>query len=179
MFEAQCRALEISEEPNKRTWWDVLLVTTADDAFATILADLNENNAISYEAVKTRLTEKYSGEEYKRHLENKLRNLKFRAGTKIPEFLHELRTTIRDYYGHTHKKWKDSMETWAILIEIFFILIFIYRAAQNTGDDFKNKKKIAFPEGNKLFAGDFRANLDETNSDMVQFTKRWNWELIV
>ena len=65
------------------------------------------------------------------------------------------------------------METWAILIEIFFILIFIYRAAQNTGDDFKKKKKkIAFPEGNKLFAGDFRANLDETNSDMVQFTKR-------
>ena len=71
------------------------------------------------------------------------------------------------------------METWAILIEIFFILIFIYRAAQNTGDDFKKKKKIAFPEGNKLFAGDFRANLDETNADMVQFTKRWNWELIV
>ena len=54
----------------------------------------------------------------------------------------------------------------------------IYRAAQNTGDDFK-KKKIAFPEGNKLFASDFRANLDETNADMVQFTKRWNWELIV
>ena len=33
-----------------------------------------------------------------------------------------------------------------------------------------------FPEGNKLFAGDFRANLDETNADMVQFTKRWNWK---
>ena len=27
------------------------------------------------------------------------------------------------------------------------------RAAQNTGDDFK--KNVAFPEGNKLFAGDF------------------------
>ena len=34
-------------------------------------------------------------------------------------------------------------------------------------------KSIAFPEGNKLFAGKFRANL-ETNADMVQFTKRWN-----
>ena len=71
MFEAHCRALEISEEPNKRTCRDILLVTTSDDAFATILADLNENNAISYEAVKRRLTEKYSGEEYKLHLENK------------------------------------------------------------------------------------------------------------
>ena len=33
---------------------------------------------------------------------------------------------------------------------------------------------MAFPEGNKLFAGDFRANLDETNANMVQFPKRWN-----
>ena len=33
---------------------------------------------------------------------------------------------------------------------------------------------MAFSEGNQLFASDFRANLDETNSDMVQFTKRWN-----
>ena len=39
--------------------------------------------------------------------------------------------------------------------------------------------KKTFPEGNKLFAGDFRANLDETNADMVQFTKRWNWKWIV
>ena len=49
----------------------------------------------------------------------------------------------------------------------------IYRVAQNTGEDLK-KKKNAFLEGNKLFAGDFCANLDEKNADMVQFTKRWN-----
>ena len=42
-----------------------------------------------------------------------------------------------------------------------------------------SKKDIAFPEGNKLFAGDFRAKLDETNVDMAQFTKRWNWKWIV
>ena len=41
------------------------------------------------------------------------------------------------------------------------------------------QKNIAYPKGNKLFAGDFYANLDETNADMVQFTKRWNWEWIV
>ena len=40
-------------------------------------------------------------------------------------------------------------------------------------------KNMAFPEGNKLFVGDLRANLDETNADMVQFTKRWNWRRIV
>ena len=102
IFEAHCRPLEISEEHNKRKWQDTLLVTTSEDAFATVLAALNENNTISYEAVKRMLTEKYSGEEYKCHLESKLRNLKFRAGTKMPEFLHELRSTIRDYYGLTN-----------------------------------------------------------------------------
>ena len=35
-------------------------------------------------------------------MESKLRNLKFRAGPKIPEFLHELRSTFRDYYGLTN-----------------------------------------------------------------------------
>ena len=30
---------------------------------------------------------------------------------------------------------------------------------------------MAFPEGNKLFAGDLRRNLDEKNADMVQFTR--------
>ena len=69
MFEVQCRVLETSEER------DILLVTTSRDAFATILATLNENNAISYEAIKKRLNEKYLGEECKHHLESKLRNL--------------------------------------------------------------------------------------------------------
>ena len=38
---------------------------------------------------------------------------------------------------------------------------------------------MAFPEENMLFAGNFRANLDETNADMVQFTRIWNWKRIV
>ena len=41
------------------------------------------------------------------------------------------------------------------------------------------KKNIVFPAGNELFAGDFRAKLNQTNADMVQFTKRWNWKWIV
>ena len=42
-----------------------------------------------------------------------------------------------------------------------------------------SKKDMAFSKENKLFAGDFRANLDETNVDMVQFTRRCNWKWIV
>ena len=37
---------------------------------------------------------------------------------------------------------------------------------------------MAFSEGNQLFTGDFCANLDETDADMVQFTKRWKWKWI-
>ena len=40
-----------------------------------------------------------------------------------------------------------------------------------------SKKKET--KGNILFACNFRANLDEANVDMVQFTKRWNWKWIV
>ena len=42
-----------------------------------------------------------------------------------------------------------------------------------------SKKNITFPEENKLFAGDSRAKLDETNADMAQFIKRWNWKWMV
>ena len=42
-----------------------------------------------------------------------------------------------------------------------------------------SKKNIAFPEVHKLFADDFCAKLDETNADMVQFTKICNWKWIV
>ena len=41
------------------------------------------------------------------------------------------------------------------------------------------KKNIAFSEGNQLFAGDFRDNLDETNVNMVRFTKRLNGNWII
>ena len=42
-----------------------------------------------------------------------------------------------------------------------------------------SKKNMALPEGNKLFVGGFRANLDDTNANMVQFIRRWNWKWIV
>ena len=72
----------------------------------------------------------------------------------------------------------DSLETRAVLIEIS-IYVEIYRAAQKTGDHFKKTwLSLKGMKENKLFAGDFRTNLDETNADMVQFIKRWNWKWI-
>ena len=39
-------------------------------------------------------------------------------------------------------------------------------------------KNSAFPEVIKLFASEFGPNVDETNADMVQFSKKWNWNWI-
>ena len=51
----------------------------------------------------------------------------------------------------------------------------VFRTFRNLGSCLPFRKL----EGIKLFAGDFRPNLDETNDDMVQFTKRWNWKWMV
>ena len=78
--------------------------------------------------------------------------------------------------NHSHKKRKDSLETRVVLTEIFMLCWNLPSGPRHRGSLQKN---IAFPEESKLSAGDFRANLDETNADMVQFTKRWNWKWIV
>ena len=38
---------------------------------------------------------------------------------------------------------------------------------------------MAFPEGNKLFADNLRADMDETKADIGQFRKRCNWKWIL
>ena len=73
-------------------------------------------------------------------------------------------------FFHTHISYKetDTPETRAVLIETF-CFVEINRAVQNTRNHFRNKQ----------FAGDFRANLDEISTDIVQFTTRRNWKGIV
>ena len=48
----------------------------------------------------------------------------------------------------------------------------IYRAARNTGVDLKKKTLHSLKGISQLFACDFHSNLNETNADMVEFTKR-------
>ena len=51
--------------------------------------------------MKAALVEAFSGEDYKRTLETKLRNLKFTKGTNINLFCNSLRTLIRELYNLT------------------------------------------------------------------------------
>ena len=98
-FEAQCIVLEVADANDKRKWRDLLLVTTDGDAFDTITTAITGNPEITYVVLKATLSTKYGGANYKRYLEMKLRALKFSSESKIPEFLHELRSTIREYYN--------------------------------------------------------------------------------
>ena len=66
-------------------------------------------------------------------------------------------------------RYGKSLETGAASIEIFVMLKFT-----------EWPKTLGMTsKGNKLFAGDFRTNLNETNIDMFHFTKRWNWKWFV
>ena len=98
-FEAQCVVLEVDQENEKKKWRDLLLVTTEGDAFETVSTAIVADANITYIVLKATLSTKYGGANYKRFLEMKLRSLKFTSDCKIPEFLHELRSTVREYYN--------------------------------------------------------------------------------
>ena len=96
---------------------------------------------------------------------------------KLLHILHSLSyqsTKICEF--HSHKKRRDSLETRAILTEIFMLCWNLPSGSKHRR--LLQKKNIDFPEGNKLLAGDFRANMNETNADIVHFTKRWSWKWI-
>ena len=75
---------------------------------------------------------------------------------------------------HSHKKrvvWKHGLNR-----NLYVMLKFTERPKTPGISSKKTWLFLKGMKGNKLLAGDFRANLDETNADMVQFTKRWNWK---
>ena len=73
----------------------------------------------------------------------------------------------------------DSLEIRAVLIEISVMLKFTERPKTPRITSKKPWISLKGMKGNKLFAADFRANLDKANADMVHFTKRWDWKWIV
>ena len=63
-------------------------------AFSTATTAIVANNDL-----KQALQERYSGDEYKRALELKLRQLKFKPGTRINSFVDEWKSVIRELYN--------------------------------------------------------------------------------
>ena len=75
---------------------------------------------------------------------------------------------------HSHKKRKDTLETWAIYIEIYGIFKFTQQP-KTQGINFKN---MASSKGNLLLAGASHAIIDKIQADMFQIAIKWNWKWI-
>ena len=93
-FEAQLGALDISLDQNRQ----MLLFCIEGSAFSCAAQQIGTNNLV-YDALKNVLVGRYTGEDYKRKLETKLRNIGFTKGTNINLFAHTLRNAIKELYG--------------------------------------------------------------------------------
>ena len=93
-FEAQLGGLGINPNQNRQ----ILLCCLERSAFSYAAQQIGTND-LAYNDLKNVLVERFTGEDYKRKLETKLRNLKFTKGTNINLFAHTLRNTIKELYG--------------------------------------------------------------------------------
>ena len=92
-FEAQLGALGINPDQNK-----MLLCCLEGSAFSYAAQQIRTND-LAYNDLKNIIVERFTGEDYKRKLEKKLRNLRFMKGPNINLFAHALKNTIKELYG--------------------------------------------------------------------------------
>ena len=106
-FEAQLQGLGIKDE--NKSWRNLLLCYMDENAFTVASNAITADSSLSYDGLKKVLKERFSGQDYQRALESKLRSLKFRKGMKIPAFVHELKTSIQELYGLKDDKSVESI----------------------------------------------------------------------
>ena len=97
MLEAQMQALGTEYDKKRET----LLCCLEKAAFQLATATITADNEMTHDGLTTVMRERFCGSEYKRLLEVKLRNLKFKPGTKINSFIHELKNVIQELYDVT------------------------------------------------------------------------------
>ncbi len=90
---------------------DVLLCCTEGSAFTFTSKSILENPGITYDNLKQAIKIEFCGEEYKRTLQAKLRNLRFRKGMKVTSFAHELRTIVSELYAIQEKNAVEAIAT--------------------------------------------------------------------
>ena len=93
-FEAQLGALNVNPNQNRQ----MLLCCLEGSAFSFAAQRIGADD-LPYDELKDDLIERFTGEDYKRKLETKLRNLKFTKGMNINSFSNNLRTTVKELYG--------------------------------------------------------------------------------
>ena len=94
-FNAQIAALGVGNDKRRQ----VLLCCLDDSAFSAASEAIGADANVTYDNLVDVLKTAFSGEDYKRNVESKLRNLKFSKGTNINIFCNTLRTLIKELYG--------------------------------------------------------------------------------
>ena len=93
-FEAHAKALGIDQTK----WRDVLLCSTESTAFTFIAQKIADSSDVSYANIKIELKRRFAGDDYRRTLQNKFRDLIFTKNTVINKFIDDLLQTIRELF---------------------------------------------------------------------------------
>ena len=95
MFEAQLTVLDTEENKKRET----LLCLLESNAFTSAAQFIAGTPTANYTQLKAELTRLFSGDDYKRALETKMRTLNFTEQTNIPVFCNQLRLVGGELYG--------------------------------------------------------------------------------
>ena len=95
MFEVQLKVTAADEDRYK----NILLCCCEDAAFRSLSNLLAAEEDTMYDEMKETLSEKFCGDEYKRTLQTKLRNMKFQPPMKVTTFINDLCRIIKELYS--------------------------------------------------------------------------------
>ena len=104
-FEAQLNVYAIPDDKKNQ----VLLCCTEGAAFQTVSAYIAANPNANYTDTANHLRDKFTGEDYKRTLETKFRNMIFRKDNNVNVFANELRRTVKELYNITDQETLNSI----------------------------------------------------------------------
>ena len=91
--EFEARALDI----NQNKWRDILLCFTESTAFTFTDTKIAEDKTITYNILKIEMKRRFFGDDYRRTLQHKFRELTLRKGSNVNTFIDELTLRILRY----------------------------------------------------------------------------------
>ena len=107
----QLKALGVADDKRK----DLLVCCTEGSAFTFVSETILDTPDITYSDLKGAIKDEFCGEEYRRALETRLRNLNFRKGLKVTTFARELRMRVSELYAIKDKTAVEAIATNQVL----------------------------------------------------------------
>ena len=84
-------------------------------------------------------------------------------------FLVLILNKFHTFFYHSHKKQKNSLETWAVYIEIPLVSWNLTNSPKHQGSILKN---MVSSEGDQLLAEDFHAIMGKIEAGLLQIAKK-------